>query len=366
MSDEQLDRLVRDADPYRPDLVNRLDGAQQSLLEEIMSAPPVASLPHRPPIRRRLAAAVAAAAVVTGLIGATVLLRPEPESSPLVLPGIGASAGFGASPSAGARTGGEGAGHLLDLKAAESYHRLLVDEPGWKLDVIYGFATAEGTASYSKDGATFEFNWSAAEFYQGRYEDRLWVDRKPGRTTVAGQAGHVFHADRWNHEVLLKPKDGSFVAVVGGGMTASRFDQLLDRVVRVGPEAFLASLPPEVVTPGRARQVATEILAGVPLPPGFDIDDVEVGGANSPYQFDARVITKVSCQWLAEWKRADEAGDTAASETAAAALRGATGWKVLKDMEKRGGWSRQLWDIAADAADGRYRTEYENRLSCNR
>ncbi|MEU4623967.1 hypothetical protein AB0G04_28830 [Actinoplanes sp. NPDC023801] len=365
MSDEQLDRLVRDADPYRPHLVTGLDGAQQSLLEEIMSAPPLDSLPHRRPLRRRLAVAVAAAAVVTGLIGATVLLRPEPES-PLVLPGIGASAGMGASPSAGTDTGGEGAGRRLDLKAAESYHRLLVEEPGWKLDTIYGFATAEGTASYSKDGATVEFNWSADEFYQGRYEDRLWVDFRPGRTTVAGQAGHLFHSNRWNHEVLLKPKDGSFVAIVGGGMTASRFDQLLDRVVRAGPEAFLASLPPEVVTPGKVREAATAILADVPLPPGFDVDDVEVGGANSPYQFNARVITKVSCQWLAEWERADRAGDDPAAETAAAALSGATGWQVLKDMEDGGGWSRQLWDLAADAAGGDYPEEYEDRLSCNR
>ena len=39
MTEEHLERMVRDADPYRPDVIGHLDGAKQSLLEEIMSEP---------------------------------------------------------------------------------------------------------------------------------------------------------------------------------------------------------------------------------------------------------------------------------------------------------------------------------------
>jgi hypothetical protein len=367
MSDEQLDRLVRDADPYRPEIAGRLDGAQQSLLEEIMSAPPVSVLPLRRPLRRRFAAAVAAAAAVAGLIGATALLRPEPEASPLVLPGIAVSAGSGASPSAsaGAKTGEGDQGRLLDLEAARGYPRLLIDEKGWKLDVIYGHGALDGTAVYSKDGGSFEFGWSDDQFYQSRYKDRLYAGR-PRPATVAGQPGHLFGRGTWDHEVLLEPKDGTFLDIRAGGMTATRFQQVLDRVVRVGPEEYLASLPQSVVTPGEVLTEATEILADVPLPPGLDVPGIEVDGINSPDMFTSRVMRTVTCRWLAEWQRADKAGDESGSETAAATLRGATGWKVYKDKKDAGGWSQQIRDLAAEAADADYPDGYENRLDCNR
>jgi hypothetical protein len=363
MSDDELDRLVRDADPYRPEIGHRLDGAQQSLLEEIMSAPPVRSLPLRRPLRRRFAATVAAAAAVAGLIGATALLRPAPES-PLVQPGIGASAGFGASPSAGTEENDEAAGRRLDLETVASYPRLLIDEKGWKLDVIYGHEGLDGSASWSKDGGTLEFSWSDEKFYQGMYEDRLGVG-KPRSTTVAGQQGDFFGRDKWDHEVLLKPKDGAFVDIRAGGMTATRFQQVLDRVVRVGPEDFLAALPQAVVTPGEVRREAAVILADVPMPPGFDLSALRPEGINSPDLFRGRILRKVGCQWLLEWKRADQAGDAPAAETATAALRGATGWKFVKAEPGGSGWPHQIRELSADLADGKYRKEYENRLSCN-
>ena len=68
MTDPQLDRLVRDADPYRPEAVGRVGAAKQTLLEEIMSEP---GHDHAPRWRvwsrsvrvRRVAGALAAAAL---------------------------------------------------------------------------------------------------------------------------------------------------------------------------------------------------------------------------------------------------------------------------------------------------------------
>lgn len=65
-----LDRAVRDAGPYRPEHARNLDGAEQNLLEEIMSVPTAV----RRPQLRRWAIAVAAAAAVTGVLSATALI----------------------------------------------------------------------------------------------------------------------------------------------------------------------------------------------------------------------------------------------------------------------------------------------------
>src|SRR4051812_4509773 len=88
MTDEQLDRLVRDADPYRPEVIGHLDGAAQHLLEEIMSVPVlerVAEPPGRRPRARRgmlsgLAGAGIAAALITGFVAVSVLNGDRPQA----------------------------------------------------------------------------------------------------------------------------------------------------------------------------------------------------------------------------------------------------------------------------------------------
>ncbi|BEL06980.1 hypothetical protein Q0Z83_051710 [Actinoplanes sichuanensis] len=336
MNDERL----LDADPYRP-VAGRLDGAEQSLLEEIMSVPAVPSIPRR----RRLAGAVAVAAAVAGILGASTLLpdrRPQP--TPLTLPSNGPQV----SPSAS--TGGAGAGHPLDLRYAASHPRLLIDQPGWKLLVIYGFADGTGSVDYEYGPRTVGITWYRADRYQSYLEDRLHVS-KPRATRVAGVAAKVFTYSRNDFAVMLDPRDGTFVElrVQGDGVSPAFLDTLLRRIKRVEPEEFLASLPPEVVTPGEATAEGEKALAGVPRPPGFDAGKLGLDGAYTPYQFQARVVKLVACGWAAEWVRADKAGDDAAAETAVAALRSSENWPVLSDMDesKRGDWSRMLWDATS-------------------
>jgi hypothetical protein len=337
MNDDQL----LDADPYRP-VAGRLDGAEQSLLEEIMSVPLVPSLPVRT-LRRRLAGAVAAAAVVTGVIGASTLLPERSSPPPVALPTATAA------PSVS--TSGAGGGHQLDLKYATSHPRLLIDEPGWKLEVIYGFTAGTGSVDYYKGDHSVGITWYRADFYQSYFEDRLDVSR-PRATRVAGVKANVFTYSRSDFAVMLDPRDGTFVEirVQGGGVTRSYFDDLLKRIKRVEPEEFLASLPPEVITPGEVTAEAEKALDGVPRPPGFDSGKLGLDGAFTPYQFQARVVKLVACGWAAEWARADGAGDDMAAETALAALRGSRNWPVLKEMHetKRGDWSKMLWETTSE------------------
>ncbi|MEV4283642.1 hypothetical protein [Actinoplanes xinjiangensis] len=330
MNDEQL----LDADPYRP-IAGRLDGAEQHLLEEIMSVPLVPSVPVRP-LRRRLVGAVAAAAVVTGVIGASTLLPERSAPPPVTLP----------SAAPGTSTGGAGAGHQLDLTYATSHPRLLIDEPGWKLQVIYGFAGGTGTVDFHKGDRNVGMTWYPADSYQSYFADRLDVG-EPRATRVAGVGAKVFTYSRDDFAVMLDPRDGTFVEirVQGGGVSRSYLDELLERIRRVEPEEFLAALPPEVVTPGEATAEAEKALTGVPRPPGFDAGRLGLDGAYTPYQFQARVVKLAACGWAGAWVRADRAGDDMAAQTAIAALRGSRKWPILREMDesKRGDWSRMLW-----------------------
>jgi hypothetical protein len=365
MTDEYLDHLVRDADPRRPDLVQRLGGAEHSLLEEIMSVPTLESVPapaaaRRPRrIPRRLAGTVAAAAAVTGVLGATALLRdqspPDPYGSwtgPVGLPGAG--------------TGGTGGGYEMDLKAAQSHPRLLVDEPGWKVTTVYGFAAAEGTIGFINDGRSLEMNWYPADRYDSYYKDRLEVS-KPQWTTVAGVQASVVRYSANDFAAMLKPANGAFVELrADGKLDRAAFDALLTKVVQVTPQKFLAALPPEVITPGKVREAAVKALADVPIPPGFDVESVDVAGANDPYQFGAAVTGQVTCTWIAEWIRADEAGDDGAADRAGAALRSSRNWTVLKGMVDEGDWAEVVWEIADKVADGKVPNGYQDGLGCKR
>ncbi|BBH67751.1 hypothetical protein ACTI_44360 [Actinoplanes sp. OR16] len=349
MSDERLN----DADPYRPDVVARLDGAEQHLLEEIMSTPHLDAVPLRRTLARRLTMAVAAAAVLAVAVTAATVARREP-----VEPYSGAL---------GVAEGGGPAvnGWELDLKAAENLPRLIIDEPGWTPTSVYGFDQEDGSITFQNGGRGLSMNWYAAKHYQSYYDDRLEVS-KPEWTTLAGVEASVVTYSESDFAAMRKPQDGTFVElrVEGGDWTRATFDELLPKVVKVDAETFLKSLPDEIITPGDVREEAPKLLADVPLPPGFDIASLEKGGANDPYQFGAFVAGQVTCGWIGEYQRADEAGDDAAAKKAAAALATSRQWKVLQDMNAAGDYPEVVWDLADKVGGGEVPEWYKDGLGC--
>ncbi|MEV6299774.1 hypothetical protein AB0M02_10260 [Actinoplanes sp. NPDC051861] len=361
MTDEHLDRVVRDADPFRPELIGHLGGAEQTLLEEIMSVPQLESVPGPAPEAapaaprrrawRRLATAVAAAAVVTGVIGASVLLRDQPPAEPWAGP-------------VGLPEAGAGGGYQLDLKAVEGLPRLLIQQDGWKVTTVYGFASESGTINFVNGARSLEMTWYQDEHYDDYYKDRLLVSA-PQPATVAGREAAVFTYSASDFAAMLKPQDGTFVELrTGGTWTRTEFDAVLPHIARADAETFLAALPPQIVTPGRVHDEAAKILTDVPMPPGFDINSVDVAGANDPYQFGAHVTGQVTCTWIAEWIRADKAGDDAAVKKAASALRSSRNWKVLNDMNAEGDYPEVLWEVAGKVAGGKVPEWYKDGLGC--
>lgn len=360
MTEEQLDRLVRDADPFRPDVIGHLDGARRILLEEIMSEP---TLDHvveapQPPTRaarrgvvRRLAGPLAAAAVVTGLIVVSTMAPEQPDDHRATPAGTpSADTGVVYSPVA--------------LKAAEENPRLLIDQPGWQVTTVYGFAEDSGTIAFSNGGRQLEMNWYPADQYDSYHADRREVsDPEPVR--VDGWPGDLFRYSDDDFAVMLRPRDGVFVELrAAPGWTRETLDRVLADVVRVDVRTWLGALPPEIVTPGRVEAEAAKVLADVPLPPGFDTAQLAGIGTNDSYQFGAQVTSRVGCAWIAEWLRAREAGDDAALQRAADALRSSHNWRVLHQMNDSGDWPEVFWEIADKVAAGNLPARYADGIGC--
>ncbi|MEV1333723.1 hypothetical protein AB0J20_29590 [Micromonospora costi] len=359
MTDQNVDQMVRDADPYRPEGIGHLDGAQQTLLEEIMSVPTLHSAlePSRPDRRtrpslvRRTAGALAAAAVLAGVLTVPAMLRDQPDDR---------QEGRRAAPAGTPMVYSAAA-----LKAAEDNPRLLINQPGWTVTTVYGFAEKQGTIAFSSDSQRLEMNWYPADVYDAFYADRLRVSR-PEAVTVDSWPGDRFTYRAGDFAVMLRPRDGVFVELrTGGHWSRDTFDQVLTDVVRVDARTWLAALPAEIVTPDRVATEATRILADVPLPPRFDTADFDDIGANDPYQFGVEVIGRVGCAWIAEWLRAERTGDDAARQRATEALRSSHRWRVLHEMDEQGDWPDVLWEVADDIVAGRPPAEYAPALGCD-
>ncbi|MGN9777483.1 hypothetical protein ACTMS0_17205 [Micromonospora sp. H33] len=359
MTDEHLDRMVRDADPYRADVIRHLDGAAQNLLEEIMSVPALERVDEPPGKRLRarrgmmsgLAGASVAATVLAGVLAVSIMNDDQPGGGP-------------ASPTTTSEATRTTSYPAMVLKAAEENPRLLIDQPGWKATTVYGFAEKAGTIAFSNGERQLEMNWYPAGQYGGYHEDRLRVS-KPEPVKVDGWPGDLFRYSASDFAVMLRPRDGSFVELrTGGAWTRSEFDQVLADVIRVDARTWLAALPAEIVTPERVAERAAEVLVDVPLPPGFDTAALNDLGTNDAYQFGAGVTSRVGCGWIAEWLRAKKAGDDAAVQRAGDALRSSHKWKVLHQMNDEGDWPEVFWETADKVAAGEPPAGYRQALGC--
>ncbi|MEU5911504.1 hypothetical protein [Micromonospora sp. NPDC047527] len=359
MTDAHLDRMVRDADPYRPEVVQHLDGAAQNLLEEIMSTPtlePVAEPSARRQRKRRallsgLASAGVAAVVLGVVVTGSIMNADRPEDRP-------------STPADTSDDTKPITDWAMVLKAAEENPRLLIDQPGWKATSVYGFTEKDGSITFSNNDRELEMNWYPADVYDSFHEDRLRVS-EPAQVTVDGWPAERFQYNEGDFAVMLKPREGSFVELrTGGTWTRAAFDEVLATVVRVDAKTWLAALPAEIVTPQRATEQAAKVLADVPLPPGFDVTALGGLGANDAYQFGAKVTSRVGCAWIAEWLRAKKAGDDDALRRAGDALRSSHRWTVLRQMNDEGDWPEVFWETADEVAAGKPPAKYRDSLGC--
>jgi len=342
MTDERLDQKLRAADPFRPEITARLQGAEQHLLEEIMSVPAL-TVVKTSPTRKRLLVPLAAAAAFLGVLALLIPFRPQPEPP---------RAPTERTPVAWQRF-------------AEESPRLLIAQDGWKVVNVDGFGAGDrsGAVGFEKGGLTLDMDWFDAKYYPAYREDRAEQSR-PEPVTVAGWPGFTIRYADSDFATMLEPRDGVFAELrVQGAAGRAQYDEILLHVKRVDVPTWLAAMPPEIITPDEVQQAATRALADVPLPPGFDVRSLNGLGTNDAYQFNARVIGAVGCGWIEEWKRAKRVGDDAAVTKAQEVLKGSHHWAALNEMNPEG-YPRMFWFYTDPVAAGREPGTYKRALSC--
>ncbi|MFC0624006.1 hypothetical protein [Kribbella deserti] len=341
MNDDQLSRLIAQANPFGENTVRQLpiDDAESDLLEEIMiTAEPT---PQRKPSGRR-AMVLAAAAVATIAVLASQLL---PLGSAQPAPGPAGSIG-----SAQVRTDGA--------------QRLLLNAPGWKIDQFISGGTFDGGELDFKNGKKdLSVHWRAAELYKSYYDDRADVSA-PKPIELLGQQGSVFNYSARDHAAMLPPKGKHFLEIRGSGGTEKEFRELLSKLYVVDSNAWVDALPGSVVKPSEVEVVVGEMLADVPIPAGLNREKLYQGAPNDRYHLGADVSGAVTCLWVDKWVKARKAGDAAGMQASVQAMNTSRNWKVLKEMAKDGDYSAVLWDLVGLIAAGKDPGNYRSRLGC--
>ncbi|MDA0163017.1 hypothetical protein OM076_22280 [Solirubrobacter ginsenosidimutans] len=221
------------------------------------------------------------------------------------------------------------------IRAAQASPRLLVN--GWKVTRVDEWDAGTGEMTFARDGRSVEVSWTAVD--NGNKDlvrvagaevagADAWVGRYPGSTDYVA---------RWR-------QGDAFVQARGDAATPAAFIDVLERIYQVGAEDWLAALPATAVEPKAQAAAASQMLMGIPLPPGFKTPPA-TDETRDRYQLGAKVAGAVVCGWIEEWLH----GDTAA---AARALAGSRSWPLLQDMNAEGDYPEVVWQYA-DAINGK-------------
>lgn len=411
MTSPDLDRRLRAADPYQS---ADLDGADAALLEEILRQSPVDPAIRlrarrirrgRVTLKSRLAISLATAAAVTAAIAVPMVIA-EQDAPPQA-----------ASPGTNAVDAGDGGTAQIRyaaaaVKVAKANPRVLVTAPGWKVRSLGGFSATSGEMTFQhgpdryrkepvyghrmteadkqamakgqnpslgssgpeeivgysrvNDAPHLSVDWYPRESYGGYLEDR---SDQPGSrwVTVDGKRARLVNYAADDHAVLMAPQGGVFLELRGSGLgdEAAFLKFLAEHVEQVDVPTWLAALPSEMVVADGAQQAMTRILADIPVPPGFERDDV-LGDAQAldSYQLGATVTGAVACGWIQEWERARAAGDDAAAQNAADELATSHDWKVLREMDAEGDYPEAIWEYADQVGAGKEPEGYRGGLGC--
>lgn len=409
MTSPDLDRRLRAADPYQS---ADLDGADTALLEEILRQSPVDPVIRlrarrirrgRVTLKSRLAISLATAAAVTAAIAVPVLITGQDAGAPPQA---------GGAPATGAETVTPVRYAAAAVKVAKANPRVLVTAPGWKVRSLGGFSATSGEMTFQhgpdryrkepvyghrmteadkqamakgenpslgssgpeeivghsrvNDAPHLSVDWYPRESYGGYLGDR---SDQPGSrwVTVDGKRARLVNYAADDHAVLMAPQGGVFLELRGSGLgdEAAFLKFLAEHVEQVDVPTWLAALPSEMVVAGGAQQAVTRILADIPVPPGFERDDV-LGDAQAldSYQLGATVTGAVACGWIEEWERARAAGDEAGAERAADQLATSHDWTVLHEMDAEGDYPEAIWEYADRMAAGQELDGVREGLGC--
>jgi len=221
----------------------------------------------------------------------------------------------------------------------------------------------DGEMTFVRGDEALELNWRTGSFEEWLNDRAHDADRLADVEVDGGQRAAVFvdRAGRGFFTALWQVGDFTLefrVTVVPGRsephldpsvrFTADEFSDALRSLRLATLRAWLAAVPEETVVLDERPQTVEQMLADVPLPPGFDAAPLMEGElVKDRYQLGATVISAVSCGWIDVWASARRARDRAGVARAAEAMARVTDAAVVREMEKDGAYSQVLRDFAA-------------------
>jgi hypothetical protein len=333
MNDNELDELLRAANPYDEVAVAHLDlgSSEADLVEALMSTAlqerdlgtppradePVAPTPRKPwrLVAMAVAGAAAAIAVAVGLVSV--------DRQPTVA-------------------------YAADAVAvAETNPRMLINDPRWKVSRADEFTIERGEMTFTDGTHEIELHWSPAAEYNNFLDDRGNETTK-SPITVQGRAATMFaRPESTDISTLVTPNGASFLEIRGDLGSLAAYRATLAKLRSVTVEAWLAAMPDSVVKPSVRSATVDQMLTGLPLPTGFNVADVKTGSVTSDrYQLGAKVAGAVACAWFDQYFTATKEGDKAGAKVAMDALATSHTWPILHEMETAGAYPEVLWQLA--------------------
>jgi hypothetical protein len=358
MTDPRIDALVASADPLGAARLDApaLESAGAELRQAIARTPhdAPAPLPRRP---RWAGSRLAVRTAVVAVLGAAAIA---------VAASVGVDRlGGGTQPAWAAEL----------VRVAEASPRILVGAEGWALVRADEFTEGEGEITFARGADRADLRWNPDDDHRRLVEDRRASADLDTTAPVLGGTAVVIRYTDSNAYVAMWRQGGSSLEFRDDATTLEDFTALLASLRVASVDEWLGAMPESVVRPDARAAAVQEMLAGIPIPPGFDLAGLRAGDGlvRDRYQLGARVSGAVACAWIGRWVAARESGDAAGAEAAVAAMATAREWPVLLAMKAEGDYPEVLWELAAampeDAAvsGGRPMTiaeSYEAALGC--
>jgi hypothetical protein len=271
---------------------------------------------------------------------------------------------------------GDDAAWASAVEVARAAPRLLIGQPGWEVTRADELSVGNGEMTFARGQRRLDLHWGPGRDFTFAVEKRSVDQDAVGTINVAGDTARVFRYRGTTDFTAIWLRDGMMVEAREGAApragqpgvlrrapaldplraaaSLTEFEATLASLREVDVASWLAAMPDSVVEPASRSEIVGEMLAGLPLPDGFDTAPLTSGNAiRDRYQLGAQVAGAVACAWTDRWVAARRAGDESGVRRAVTAMASSHGWPILLEMDEEGDYPKVLWQIADAMAANR-------------